>query len=107
MVEVMTTRDPSVIEDWILEHGGRPAREQGTFGELRVDFEDADTLEELEWGEFFDILESEGLAMEYTEEGEMHPSEKYDFVKAEDDLTGDIETELDDEEVMNNVKETE
>ena len=109
MVETKITRDHLDIEEWVVNHGGRPAKEEGTFGELRVDFEEAEALERIDWDDFFEILDAENLAMEYEESinGDRPQSEKYDFVLASRDTPEDLpETEMDDEHVMANTEET-
>jgi len=111
MADTKTTRDHEEIEDWIVDHGGLPAREAGSFAELRVDFEGLDDLEELSWKEFFEILDSENLAMEYEEEqigGDSRPpSEKYDFIVETRNSSQDVSgTEMDEESVKANTEET-
>ena len=106
MAETATTRDPDEIEDWVVNHGGLPAREPGSFAELRIDFGDLDEVEHLTWDEFFEILETENLVMEYElASNSRHPRQKYDFVQR--DLGEALaETEMDDEEVLANTEET-
>lgn len=111
MVDTKTTRDHDEIEEWITDHGGVPAREAGSFGELRVAFEGLDGLEELSWKEFFEILDSEDLEMEYEEEeigGDSRPpSEKYDFIVKARTTSQDVSgTEMDDEKIQSNMEET-
>lgn len=67
------TTDHETIQEWAEEHGGHPARVEGTGeddgGLLRIDFGDADeSLEELSWDEFFDEFEASDLALVYEED---------------------------------------
>ncbi|MFP4038600.1 MAG: hypothetical protein ACLFTA_02350 [Candidatus Nanohaloarchaea archaeon] len=109
MNDTITTRDHTEIEDWITEHGGTPSKVPETFAELRVDFEEGEKLEEISWDEFFEVLESEGLAMEYEEEPEKDtrpPSKKYDFIEEEPAVPDEPKSEMDEEEIKANMEET-
>lgn len=54
--------DRETIRQWVEARGGRPGTEKKT-GELLVDFGDGgESLESIDWGEWFDTLESRGLA---------------------------------------------
>lgn len=72
------TIDPKRIRMWVEERGGRPSREKGTGGKkskdgrdetvLGIDFAEPGTkLEPLEWDEFFEIFDENGLAFLYEE----------------------------------------
>jgi hypothetical protein len=67
-----TTTDHEAIRAWVEDRNGRPAavRTDEEGGILRIDFGDADeTLEPIEWGEFFRIFDDNNLAFLYQEEG--------------------------------------
>ena len=67
------TTDHETIRDWVESRGGRPARVKGTGdgpdpGLLRIDmpgFSGADSLEPIDWDEFFDKFEESHLAFLY------------------------------------------
>ncbi len=73
-----TTTDHEEIRRWAEERGGRPAcvREtggKGDIGIIRIEFPDApnsrdDSLEEIEWDEWFDKFDESKLAFLYEEE---------------------------------------
>ncbi|HEX2027401.1 MAG TPA: hypothetical protein VHF25_05320 [Nitriliruptorales bacterium] len=71
-----TTTDHDEIRRWAEERGGRPATVRGTedggVGVLRIWFPDVgageEELQEIDWDEFFDKFEDQGLAMLYQEE---------------------------------------
>jgi hypothetical protein len=72
MMAEATTTDHEAIRDWVEDRDGRPAvvrtAEEG--GVLRIDFGDAEeSLEPIEWDEFFQIFEDNNLAFLYQEEG--------------------------------------
>jgi hypothetical protein len=62
------------IQEWAEQRGGRPARVKGTEdgdggGLLRFDFgEKDDSLEEIDWDQFFEIFEQNKLALLEQEE---------------------------------------
>ena len=63
------TTDHEEIQRWIEERGGQPARVEGT-NLLRVDypgFSGEQTLEPLDWDEFFRIFDENNLAFLYQE----------------------------------------
>lgn len=63
------TTDHEEIQRWIEERGGTPSRVEGT-NLLRVDypgFSGEQTLEPLEWDEFFRIFDENNLAFLYQE----------------------------------------
>jgi hypothetical protein len=65
MSETKTTTDHDEIKAWIEARGGRPSKvdTEGPGGLLRIDFaEPDDRLEEIDWDEFFEIFEENGLA---------------------------------------------
>jgi hypothetical protein len=75
--ESNTTTDHDGIRKWVEERGGRPAivkgTEKGDSALLRIDYpgySGADTLEEIEWDEFFEIFDDNQLAFLYQNETE-------------------------------------
>jgi hypothetical protein len=66
-----TTTDHDRIREWAEARGGRPARVKGTgdsadAGLLRLDFgEPEESLEPVEWEDFFETFESSKLAFLY------------------------------------------
>lgn len=71
MSEATTTTDHDEIKAWIEARGGRPAKVEtkGEGGILRIDFaEPDDRLEEIDWEEFFQIFEENGLAFLHQDE---------------------------------------
>jgi hypothetical protein len=67
-----TTTDHEEIRRWVEERGGNPAKVKGTESRgsamIRVDypgFSGEDTLEEIDWEEFFEIFDENGLAFLY------------------------------------------
>jgi hypothetical protein len=68
MSEAIATTDHSAIRKWVEARKGTPAvvRTAGKGGILRIDFgEPEDTLEPIEWDEFFQIFEGNHLAFLY------------------------------------------
>lgn len=72
MSSAQKTTDHHTIKDWVEKRGGRPARVAQTSasrdhksgGILRIDFQEPDeNLEEISWDEFFDIFDSNRLAL--------------------------------------------
>lgn len=71
MSESQTTTDHERIRKWVTERGGHPAKVKGRGpgGILRVDFgEPEDSLEQIEWDEFFKIFDEADLAFLYQDE---------------------------------------
>ena len=107
--EVIVTEDTDHIQDWIEEHGGKPAMtdEVGSVDiELGIDFEDEDedeNLEPISWEDFFLILDEKDLAFAYVtdEEGYSLNSQKFDFVERKG-----ADTEMEEQEVFDNTLET-
>jgi len=68
MSEGKVTTDHKQIRRWAEERGGKPATvkdtsKKGELGILRLDFEPRDAgLAPVEWKDFFDKFEEEGLA---------------------------------------------
>jgi hypothetical protein len=68
-----TTTDHDTIKQWVEARGGHPARVKGTGGKrdaglLRIDYpgySGEDTLETIDWSEFFEKFEQSGLAFLY------------------------------------------
>lgn len=72
MAEATTTTDHKTIRTWVEDRDGRPAvvRTSGKGGILRIDFgEPEESLEPIEWGEFFQIFDDNNLAFLHQEEG--------------------------------------
>jgi len=75
MAEAQTTTDHKKIQEWVEQRGGKPACVRGTGGKgdtglLRIDFpgySGADSLQEIEWDEFFEKFEDQNLAFLYQE----------------------------------------
>ena len=77
--ESVITTNHDEIRKWVEDRGGRPAivkgTEKGDSALLRIDYpgySGEDTLEEIEWDEFFEIFDSNKLAFLYqdsTEDG--------------------------------------
>lgn len=73
MAEATQTTDHEAIRRWAEERDGKPAivRTSSKGGILRIDFgEPEETLEPIEWDEFFQIFEDNDLAFLRQEEGE-------------------------------------
>ena len=72
--ESLTTTNHDEIQKWVEDRGGRPAivkgTEKGDSALLRIDypgFSGEDTLEQIEWDEFFEIFDNNELAFLYQE----------------------------------------
>jgi hypothetical protein len=68
--QATSTIDHDTIRTWAEERNGHPARvkDSGEGGILRIDFEPPeDSLEEIEWEEFFSVFEKRNLAFLYQE----------------------------------------
>jgi hypothetical protein len=71
-----TTTNHDTIKQWVESRGGFPAtvrstKADGEPGLLRIDFpgySGEDTLERIEWDDFFDKFEANDLALVYQEE---------------------------------------
>ena len=92
-MESITTTNHDEIRRWAEERGGKPATVKGTGdaerpGILRIDFPGYagdDELEHIEWGEFFEKFDKEGLAFVYQEEtADGRPSRFGKFVRRDD-----------------------
>ena len=74
MSEGKVTTDHKQIRRWAEERGGKPATVKSTSsnegpGILRLDFEPRDEgLEPVEWDDFFEKFEEEGLAFLYQDQ---------------------------------------
>jgi hypothetical protein len=67
--ESKTTTDHDEIRSWVERRGGNPARVEGT-NVLRIDypgFTGEDTLEQIDWDEFFKLFDKNKLAFLYQE----------------------------------------
>jgi len=70
-----TTTDHDEIRRWVEEHDGKPVTvrgtgDDGTAGVLRIDFPGGageDRLEPIEWDEWFEKFDEEGLEFLYQE----------------------------------------
>ena len=68
-----TTTDHETIRHWVEERGGKPACVKGTgsksdAGILRIDmpgYSGGDSLEHIDWDEFFEKFDNEGLQFLY------------------------------------------
>ncbi len=70
MSEAKTTTSHDEIRKWAEARGGHPAKvaTKGEGGILRIDFgEPEDTLEQIEWDEFFRIFDENKLAFLHQE----------------------------------------
>lgn len=75
MAQAQSTTDHDVIRHWTEERGGHPATvkrtaEGGEPGILRIDFpgySGEESLEPIEWDEFFEKFEESNLAFLYQE----------------------------------------
>lgn len=83
-----TTQDHDRIRHWIEQRGGRPAIVKGTqskgasAGLLRVKFDESeDNLEDVEWDEFFDTFDDNGLTFLYQETIEGNQSRFFKFIR--------------------------
>jgi hypothetical protein len=84
-----TTTDHDEIRQWAEERGGRPACVKGTggpddIGMIRIEFPGApnsrdESLQEIEWEEFFEKFDERGLALVY--EGRTASGQKSNFSK--------------------------
>ncbi len=76
MATAQATTDHDEIRNWVEARGGHPARVKSTGsskdpGILRIDFpgySGEDTLEEIEWDEFFEWFDRDNLAMLLSDE---------------------------------------
>jgi len=83
MSQASTTTDHGTIRKWAEQRGGRPARvkTEGPGGILRIDFgEPEESLEEIEWDEFFRKFDESKLSFLYQErtaDGELSTFNKF------------------------------
>jgi len=86
MAQGKVTTDHDKIRQWAEERGGSPATVKSTQtdsepGVLRLDFEPRDSaLEPIEWDEFFEKFDGEGLALLYqdrTDDGKISRFHKF------------------------------
>jgi hypothetical protein len=86
MTQGNVTTDHDKIREWAEERGGVPAtvkntKSDGDPGVLRLDFEPKDkALEPIDWDDFFDKFDDEGLAFLYqdrTAEGKVSRFHKF------------------------------
>lgn len=88
--EGQRTTDHDEIQNWVEDHGGHPARVEGTGddgdGLLRVDFGDEDDdLERIEWDEFFEAFEENDLALVYQDETSDGEDSRFSKLVSRDD----------------------
>lgn len=107
MASAKTTTDHNTIKKWVEKRGGKPARVKGTGsgdgdpGILRIDYpgySGEDTLEEIEWDEFFEAFEDNHLAFLYQDEGKSRFSKFVARNGAADEEEEDEEEEEEEEE---------
>ncbi|HEX7828056.1 MAG TPA: hypothetical protein VF787_00290, partial [Thermoanaerobaculia bacterium] len=78
MATAQATTDHDEIRQWVEARGGHPARVAATGtssdpGILRIDFpgySGEDTLEEIEWEQFFEWFDRDGLALLLSDDAE-------------------------------------
>ncbi|MBF7013813.1 hypothetical protein QUC32_03075 [Novosphingobium resinovorum] len=93
MSSATKTTEHNEIRQWIEDRGGRPSVVAATHdngrdgGLLRIDFGEKDeTLEEIEWEEFFRIFNDNGLAFLHQDEtADGKPSRFAKFVSGDED----------------------
>jgi hypothetical protein len=86
MSEAKTTTDHDAIRAWAEARDGHPARVkgQGDGGLLRIDFgEPNESLERIDWDEFFEIFDENELAFLHQEETKEGTSRFNKFVNRE------------------------
>jgi hypothetical protein len=93
MAKTKETKNHDTIRKWVEARGGRPATVSATIqgdeaGLLRVDFpgySGEETLEAIEWSEFFDKFAEENLAFLYQEQTESGDTSRFcKFVAADE-----------------------
>lgn len=93
MSQSRATADHDEIKKWVEERGGYPASVAGTGGKdqpgvLRIDFpggSDDKKLERIEWEDFFNKFDRNGLAFLFQEEtSEGKKSRFFKFVKRDE-----------------------
>lgn len=87
MSDAKVTTNHDVIRKWVEARGGNPSRVKGTRGKgsgvLRIDypgFSGEETLEAIEWDEFFEGFEENNLSFLYqdeTKDGELSRFSKF------------------------------
>jgi hemerythrin superfamily protein len=101
MASAKTTTDHQTIQQWVEKRGGHPARVKGTGsgddpGILRIDypgFSGEDTLEEIEWDDFFEAFEANQLAFLYQDQPKSRFSKFVSRDGAEDEEEEEEEAE--------------
>lgn len=84
MSTAVKTRDHEVIRQWAEERDGHPAvvRTKGKGGVLRIDFgEPEDSLEQIEWDEFFEIFDEADIDFLYQDDVDGKTSRFFKFVR--------------------------
>ena len=77
MASARRTKDHDEIRRWVEDRGGIPTIVEGTGGLLRVDFIEGkgsggreDSLQEVDWDEWFRIFDDRGLEFLFVPDGE-------------------------------------
>jgi hypothetical protein len=87
MSSSQTTTNHDTIRKWVEARKGRPAVVKGTEGKdgegiLRIDFQHADKLEDIDWDEFFKMFDDRRLAFLYQDKtADGKQSRFFKFVK--------------------------
>ncbi len=69
MAASQETKDHKIIREWAEKRGGKPARVKGSDNLLRFKFDEkTDTLEEIDWEEFFKVFNEKNLTFLYQDE---------------------------------------
>jgi hypothetical protein len=102
MASSETTTDHDTIRAWVEARGGRPAvvrdTDDGDSAVLRIDFEgDGDDagLEVVEWEEFFEIFDENGLAFLYQERTKSGALSRFNKFVRDPEADDDAEEVLD------------
>ena len=85
MADARVTTDQNQIRRWVAERGGWPARVKGTDkngkgGVLRIDypgFSGENTLERINWEEFFETFDQSNLAFLYQDKLESGETSRF------------------------------
>jgi hypothetical protein len=85
MAEAEVTTNHQTIRRWVEERGGSPTRvkdtaEKGKGGLLRIDFpgySGEETLEKMDWEEFFEVFDQNNLAFLYQDKLESGETSRF------------------------------
>jgi hypothetical protein len=113
MTQAIATTDHKVIRQWIEDRDGHPAYVKATEGKgggglLRVDFgEQEDSLDRIDWDEFFETFEQSNLAFLYQERTAAGGTSRFAKFVARDnaDLSGAGESEDEDSDAAQDADE--